>query len=171
MNSTKLDEMISRVYDEDMRVHSMIIVKEGYIVAEEYFSNTFSSNTTHVLYSATKSVTSILVGVAMQQGFLDNVSQKVLDFFPDRTFDNIDERKQAMTLEHLLTMRPGIEWDEWAVPYSEVSFFTNPHVPMSITSKSRPDLSAVRLTASMRIICSLLNILPVSPGVPYGPLW
>lgn len=119
MNSTKLDELSSRVYDENMRVHSMIIVKDGYIVAEEYFSNTFSSNTTHALYSATKSVTSILVGVAMQQGFLDNVSQKVLDFFPERTFDNVDERKRAMTLEHLLTMMPGIEWDEWSVPYGD----------------------------------------------------
>ncbi|MCK5238319.1 MAG: serine hydrolase [Candidatus Thorarchaeota archaeon] len=121
MNSSRLNEMLSIVTDEDLPLHSLLIVKDGYIIMEEYPRSTFSSNTTHLLYSTTKSITSVLVGVAMFQGYLDNVSQKVLDFFPERTFDNVDSRKEAMTVEHLLTMTPGIEWDEWIVPYSNPS--------------------------------------------------
>jgi CubicO group peptidase (beta-lactamase class C family) len=118
MNSSRLEEMLSIAIDEDLPLHSLLVVKDGYLVMEEYPRTAFSSNTTHLLYSCTKSITSVMVGIAINQGYIDNVSQKVLDFFPDRTFENMDSRKEDMTLEDLLTMRPGIEWDEWTVPYS-----------------------------------------------------
>jgi CubicO group peptidase (beta-lactamase class C family) len=62
------------------------------------------------LYSCTKSVTSALVGIALDQGHIQSVEQPVLSFFPERTVANLDARKEAMKLEHLLTMTDGLDW-------------------------------------------------------------
>ena len=55
--------------------------------------------------------------VAVDEGYL-SLDQKVLDFFPDREVANDDARKRAMTVEHLLTMRTGLDWPESSVSYS-----------------------------------------------------
>ncbi|MHA2353026.1 MAG: serine hydrolase, partial [Candidatus Thorarchaeota archaeon] len=63
-------------------------------------------------YSVTKSVVSSLIGIAIDQGFIDNTSQLLLDFFPDRTIGNMSTWKEEITLEDVLRMRTGFEWDE-----------------------------------------------------------
>jgi len=113
-------------------IHSILIVKDGKLVFEEYFSGytwsyehpehkgaltDFGIDTTHNLASVTKSVTSALVGIAMDHGFIQGVDEKVFDFFPEYA-DLSDERKDRITLEHLLTMTSGLEWNEMAIPYS-----------------------------------------------------
>ena len=69
-------------------------------------------NTRHELYSCTKSFVSTLAGIAIDQGALAGTGRRVLDFFPRETFKNQDERKEAMTVEHLLTMTTGLDWQE-----------------------------------------------------------
>lgn len=61
------------------------------------------------LYSCSKSVTSALIGIAIDKGYIKGVNQPVLDFFPQRNAKNLDAAKKAMTLEHLLTMTTGLE--------------------------------------------------------------
>jgi CubicO group peptidase (beta-lactamase class C family) len=73
--------------------------------------------TLHAQHSVGKSVVSILLGVAFQQGMLDNVSQHVLDFFPEYDYLDFDPGWENITIEHLLTMTPGFDWDEWSYPY------------------------------------------------------
>jgi CubicO group peptidase (beta-lactamase class C family) len=62
--------------------------------------------------SCTKSFLSALVGIAIEEGYLD-LDDKVLDFFPDRVVANDGPRKQAMTVEHLLLMRSGLRISTW----------------------------------------------------------
>ena len=62
----------------------------------------------HGVASCTKSVLSSLVGIAIQQGFIESIQQPMLDFFPGRKIANRDPRKEAITLEHLLTMSSGL---------------------------------------------------------------
>jgi CubicO group peptidase (beta-lactamase class C family) len=50
-----------------------------------------------------------LIGIAIDEGYIESVDQPVLDFFPERTGANLDANKKAMTLEHLLTMTSGLE--------------------------------------------------------------
>ncbi len=91
--------------------HSLVALRHGTIVYEEYYSGTAYVHTReskHVLWSVTKSFVSALIGIAIEKGFISNTSQKVLDFFPEYTFLNVDSRKEAMTLEHLLTMTTGL---------------------------------------------------------------
>jgi CubicO group peptidase (beta-lactamase class C family) len=97
---------------EHGRVDSLLVVRNGYLVLEEYF-NGWDAEGLHTLQSDTKSVTSLLVGIAIGQGKIGGVGDRVLDYFPEyRNIRNLDERKQAMRIEDLLTMRTGFDWSE-----------------------------------------------------------
>jgi CubicO group peptidase (beta-lactamase class C family) len=98
-------------------MYSMVIIRNGYLVAEEYFQGT--QTTLRNIYSCTKSFTSALIGIAIQEGYIESINTPVLDFFPSYNFTNVDDRKQNMTLYHLLTMTTGLEWDE--ADYSDSS--------------------------------------------------
>lgn len=72
----------------------------------------------HTLQSVTKSITALAIGIAIDRGEISGVDVKVVDLFPDLKIQNNDERKRAMSLEDLLTMRSGIEWNE-SLPYAD----------------------------------------------------
>lgn len=72
----------------------------------------------HSLQSVTKSITSAALGIAIDEGYLSGVAIKVMPLFKEYKMDLTDPRRQNITLEDLLTMRSGIEWDE--SNYSEV---------------------------------------------------
>jgi len=73
----------------------------------------------HVLHSTSKSFTSALVGIAIDQGFIASTQVSFYDLFDYPGYDNWDPRKAEMTLEDALTMRLGLEWDEWSLPYTD----------------------------------------------------
>jgi CubicO group peptidase (beta-lactamase class C family) len=118
MDSSKLQEMVNYIDEENIHIDSVIVIRHGYIVLEEYPNVLYNENRSHYWYSVTKSFTSSLIGIALDKGYIDNVSQKVLSFFPERTIENWDDRKDRITLEHLLAMRSGIFWDEWSAPFT-----------------------------------------------------
>ena len=72
----------------------------------------------HVLHSTSKSFTSALIGIAVDQGFIASVQVPFYDLFNYGAYGNWDPRKATMTLEDALTMRLGIAWDEWSLPYT-----------------------------------------------------
>ena len=109
-------ELLTRMVD-DIGAKSVVVIRNGYMVMEAYFYP-FRRNARHNIYSCTKSFTSALLGIAIAEGYVDELDHRVLDYFPDRTIENDDPRKRAMTLEHLLTMRCGLDWPEASVPYS-----------------------------------------------------
>ncbi|WP_319410147.1 serine hydrolase [uncultured Desulfosarcina sp.] len=108
MDSGKLFDMIKIIHDSALKVDSVTIVRNGYIVLDSYFYP-FPENTKHNLYSSSKSVMSILIGIAIEKKIIKDVKQSVLSFFPDKAIANIDETKKKMTLENLLTMTTGFE--------------------------------------------------------------
>jgi CubicO group peptidase (beta-lactamase class C family) len=121
MSSARLQDLHDYVRDENLPLDSILVVRNGYIVYEDYPDPvTFDESTIHVLYSVTKSFTSALVGIAIQQGYIGGVHDSVISYFPNRTIANLDARKQAMTIEDLLNMMAGMEWDEWTYPYSDM---------------------------------------------------
>lgn len=73
----------------------------------------------HIMHSTSKSFTSALVGIAIDQGYIAGTDVSFYDFFPYGTYDNWDARKATMTLEDALTMRLGFRWDEWSKPYGD----------------------------------------------------
>jgi CubicO group peptidase (beta-lactamase class C family) len=71
----------------------------------------------HTLQSVTKTVTSIVVGVATARGEFPSLDTPVLKFFDEAKVANIDDRKRRVTIRHLLTMSGGLDWNE-QLPYN-----------------------------------------------------
>lgn len=112
-----LSDMLDYIEEQDYPIDSVFIVKNGYVVFEEYPTGVYDADRKHEMHSVTKSFTSTLIGIALQQGLLGSVDELLLDFFPEYTPQNPDPRKSEITLEHLLTMTAGFEWDESTLPY------------------------------------------------------
>jgi len=119
IDTSYLNAMMDEIEEAPHNIHSVIIVKDGYIVWEEYPENTYNPTRQHMLQSCTKSFTSTLIGIALHEGFIDNVSQRMVDFFPERTITNMDSRKENITLYHMLTMSEGMYWTEHDYPYTD----------------------------------------------------
>jgi CubicO group peptidase (beta-lactamase class C family) len=77
---------------------------------------TYRRGDLHSLQSVTKTVTSVIIGVARTRGDFPDIDTPVLRFFDTTQVKNIDDRKRRMTVRHLLTMSGGIDWNE-TLPY------------------------------------------------------
>ncbi|TLM99908.1 serine hydrolase, partial [bacterium] len=97
---------------------SVLIIRHGHLIYERYFNPNYGVNSIHILHSVSKSFTSAIIGVAIDKGLI-SLDDKVVSFFPDRAIENLDSRKRAMTVEHLLTMTAGFQWDEWSWSYDD----------------------------------------------------
>ena len=117
MDSAVLIGMFDYIEQQKADVHGILIVRNGYTVVEAYYPP-YGPNVRHRTASVGKSFTGALVGIAIQEGYIEGVDQKVLDFFPDHSDWQDDPLKQAMTVEHLLTMTSGLDWPESAASYS-----------------------------------------------------
>jgi len=119
MDSTALDRITSYVQDSGLEVDSVVVIRHGYIVYEKYFRPPWNKDRIHNIYSCTKSVMGSLVGIAVQQGKIRSLNDKMLDYFPNRTIQNLDERKKSITLLNLMTMKGGFDWAERTYPYTD----------------------------------------------------
>jgi CubicO group peptidase (beta-lactamase class C family) len=112
MDSVRLAEGIDLLIAnrELYRVHSVVVVRNGSVVLDARFYP-FAGGERHDLASVTKSFTSTLVGIAIDKGYISSVDAHMLDFFPGRVVANLDQRKRAVTVKHLLAMRSGLRCD------------------------------------------------------------
>jgi CubicO group peptidase (beta-lactamase class C family) len=103
-----------------VNVHGLIIIKESKLVAEGYWNGSHASKL-HDIRSASKSVASILTGIAVNKGCISSINTPVYDYFPDfqPAFpDSIplkfrEQWVNELTIEHLLNMTSGFEYDDW----------------------------------------------------------
>lgn len=134
LSSAVLAGMLETMAQEKWNIHSILVVRHGVLVLEVY-NHPFNSETRHSVYSVTKSITSSLVGIALNDGLLDDVNTPVISFFPSVTLD--DPRKGSILVEHLLSMSSGIEWmeplysglnDHWGILEADdpAAYFFNP---------------------------------------------
>jgi CubicO group peptidase (beta-lactamase class C family) len=102
-------------------VDSLLVVRHGVLVEEAYYRG-WRSNQLHAVYSVTKSVTSLVLGIAFERGLIPSLDTPVLSQFPEYpVVTNPSEVKDRMTVDDLLTMRTGLDWKELSVPYSDPS--------------------------------------------------
>lgn len=128
IDGVKISEMLESIYHGEehgdtlrrmhggnkmQNIHGILIARHGKLVFEEYFYH-YNRTNWHNTASVTKSVTSLLVGIAIKQGYLEGVEQAALPFFEDyQPLPDPDERWGQITIEDLLTMRHGIQCDDW----------------------------------------------------------
>ena len=129
-----VDLMEDLQQQDDHHVHGIVVVKDGMLVFEEYFPGEhldlsdlnegydlayedFDRTTLHCLASDSKSVTSILLGIAIDQGLVDGAGESMFSFFPDYS-ELSDAVKKQITLTHMLAMASGLPWNE-GYPYDD----------------------------------------------------
>jgi hypothetical protein len=87
-------------------LHSLLIVRYGYLAFEAYYQG-FHQNSYNDVASVTKSLVSLLIGIALGEKKLTSVDQPMLEFFPEWADQEGDPRKQAVALRHLLSLTGG----------------------------------------------------------------
>jgi CubicO group peptidase (beta-lactamase class C family) len=109
MSSDRLARLVE--FGGSNNMDSLLVTRHGRIVLEATYAP-FRAGLKHRINSSTKAVISTLVAMAIRDGKLDSTDRRVLEFFADRTIANLDERKKAITIRHLLDMTSGLEWSE-----------------------------------------------------------
>lgn len=114
ISAKPLREMENAIHSGDFKkIGSVLIARQGKLAYESYFDG--DANTLRDTRSATKSITDILVGIAIREKKLNGVDARVLAFLPDRArrVQNPDPRKEKITVEDFLTMSSPLECDDW----------------------------------------------------------
>jgi CubicO group peptidase (beta-lactamase class C family) len=142
VDAEALETMMDAVLAGDFDViDSIAIARGGELIFDETVRTALADNDAevsntelaiHAQFSVSKSITSLVVGIAIDEGFIAGVEEPYLSFFPYSDYANWDERKNDITLEHVLTMQLGLEWDESDPPYSSPDnrwnrFYFNEH--------------------------------------------
>ena len=96
----KIREVIEKEYSNTLGV---VVYKSGEIILEEYFSGADRNESVHT-FSMVKSIVALLVGIAIDKGFIKGVDQKVLEFFPEYKLKRNQEQLKDVTIENFLTM-------------------------------------------------------------------
>ena len=135
MDARRMEDFMNDLANySDHWVHGVIVIKEGKLVFEEYFpgrdldlshlgnglvytTRNFDRDTLHSVTSVSKSVTSILMGIAIDKGLIQGTQETLFSYFPDYGQFS-DPTTRQITLEHMLTMTSGLPWSE-AYPYDD----------------------------------------------------
>jgi CubicO group peptidase (beta-lactamase class C family) len=106
-DSAALAEHLLKLREDGVAIDSLLGVRNGRIFLEAYF-DPYDGTFPHDMASVTKSITTTLIGIAATQGKID-LDAPMLSYFPDRHIQNVDARKQAITVRHLAGMTNGME--------------------------------------------------------------
>jgi CubicO group peptidase (beta-lactamase class C family) len=111
MNSLTLVNAIKHFKQNNINIHSLLIIKNDHIVLDVCFYP-FQSNYVHDLASVTKSITSLLIGIAIDKKFIKNENEFISQYFPEYTITNDTLKK--VTIKDLLNMSSGLRcsWDD-----------------------------------------------------------
>jgi CubicO group peptidase (beta-lactamase class C family) len=111
MDPAQLVRMFEYIEENDIPLHGLLIVRNGYLVTEAYW-HPYGPNDKHSIESITKSMIGTLIGIAIDHGAIRDVDQQLLDFFPQQTIQNLDSKKKSITLRDLLSMTPGLDCED-----------------------------------------------------------
>jgi CubicO group peptidase (beta-lactamase class C family) len=107
IDSQALAGVVDNITKKHLNVHSVTVIRHGYVVLDSYFYP-YRPTATHDVASVTKSITAALVGVAVDKGLV-KTDDKLLSFFPEERPANPDEQKQKITVADMLAMRSGLD--------------------------------------------------------------
>ncbi len=115
ISSKDLLALLTPFTQENFHFDSLVVVRNGYIIAEAY-NTPYGPENTHQLLSASKMVTAMAVGIALKEGLIKSLDETMISFFPNRQIQNLDDRKKAITVRHMLTFSDGLACDDMFVP-------------------------------------------------------
>jgi CubicO group peptidase (beta-lactamase class C family) len=113
IDTVRINELMSNILLGNFpKIHSVLLVKNGKLVLEEYFYD-YNRERLHQIRSATKSIGSVLTGIAIDQGIIKNENERIYQHFKSyEPKEGWDERVREVTLKSLLTMTSGYDCDD-----------------------------------------------------------
>ena len=113
MDSELLAQMIEQIDSTGTAIHSTLVIRNGYVVTDAYF-HPYTPDTQVHIQSVTKSVIGMLVGKAIGEGAIGSAEDRLVDYYPNRVFENPSRQKSAIRLKHLLSMASGLDCQEFS---------------------------------------------------------
>lgn len=165
-----LTELESRIDAGDFgTVSSVLIVREGMLVYERYLGD-WTAADLHRVYSVTKSVTSLAMGIGIDEGAVPPVETPILDILPVPDPLQDPAQKDAITLRHVLEMRAGFEWDELSTNYltgenPTQALFTSPDWVEHVLNLPMADAPGERFTYNSGVTMLLSGVLAESASM------
>ena len=158
ITQTSIGEMVGMLEKGEFPgITSVLLVHKNELVLERYFEGVRREDLQNTR-SASKTITSALVGIALDRGELESVDQKVLPMFPEyqRAAANDDARKETITIAHLLSMSSGVQGnedamyptDDWVGFYFDQPLFAKPGTRFSYATSGVVVLGSVITRAS-----------------------
>lgn len=120
MNQEMFDELERAIICDHCNVAGIVVQKNAETLYENYFNQCTSASRLHV-YSVSKSIISLLIGIAVDKGYIKDINDKILDFFPGYTVKKREKTIQNITLKDLLTMTAPYKYK--AAPYTYIKYF------------------------------------------------
>jgi CubicO group peptidase (beta-lactamase class C family) len=155
------------------RLRSIVASRGTEVIFEQYYNGARRDRVTNVK-SVSKSIISTLVGIAIDRSLIDDIKQPIVDYFPELLRD-AEPRKRAITIEHLLTMRSGLEgtsnrnYGAWVTSRNWVQhalgrpMFAAPGEEMEYSTGNTHLLSAILTKVSGRTTWKFANDVLAAP--------
>jgi len=112
IDTTKIYAFFNQLINVEHKIHSVLLIKNNQLVLEEYFDGE-AIDKPHDLRSTNKSIKSILLGIAIDKGFISSVNDPISKYLKQSPTKNIDSLKNDITIKHLITMSTGLECNDW----------------------------------------------------------
>lgn len=185
MDGKRLDAMLAEIRSAKLPIDSVTVVRHGRVVLDSSFGRfasgklgePYASGRLHELQSATKSVTSMLLAIALQGRAATGitVNTPVLRFAAARHYvpNHSDARKRAMTIEDLLTMQSGLAWRESGYAYTPgsgndlMTMFTTKSWTNYVIDRpmaTQPGTTFVYNTGASHLVSAVITILTGRPA-------
>jgi CubicO group peptidase (beta-lactamase class C family) len=164
ISSPEAQQMNAQIVDsafikakETKFIDGLLVIRNGKLVKQQYY-NGYNAWQPHHIMSVSKSFLSAITGIAFHQGYIDSLNEKVMDYFPEYIYPDMDPRKYDITIKHLLTMRMGIQgeadnnyeiyWnlytsENWIKSTNEMPLLFNPGEQMGYNTFETHLLSAI----------------------------
>ena len=125
-----IENLLEKIEESHYKnIHSVLIVKNGKLILDESYKNSITivdsyvdnrDIEVHAMMSVTKSIVSILSGIAIDKNIITGTDDNIYSYFPEyKNFDNRVKKKSQITIRNFLTMRHGLDWDETSYKYSD----------------------------------------------------
>jgi len=116
INSDKINALMNTILDGNIdNIHSVLVVRNGKIVLEDYFYG-YAPHQIHSVMSVSKSISSILIGIGNDQTKIPSVDKKIYELFHTNRDITWDELKKMIRLKHVLNMTAGLDWNDIDYP-------------------------------------------------------
>lgn len=178
LSSQALIELFAQIEQRDLRVNSFLLLQNGTVTAE-YWREPYRKDTPQLLYSLSKSFTSIAVGIAWDQGLL-GLDDPVISFFLDKLPGNVSPNLARMTIRHLLSMTAGHDFNlysavaaeqDWAAAFLAQEVALEPGTHYLYSTHSTYMLSAIIERVTGHSLVDFLTPTLFEPlGIP-NPVW